>query len=70
MSDQPDTFMATFKSITAMLGIDVQYQTDAFGRTTPALDRDGMERLRAAAIEHGYPELADGIDHMLNESRS
>lgn len=67
MPETTDDFPALFKRITAMLGIETHLVTDAFGRPTVALDRPGMERLRAAAVEHGFPELVDGIDRMLAE---
>ncbi|MFJ3283329.1 hypothetical protein [Streptomyces halstedii] len=69
MSAQNDPFMATFKSITARLGITVHYKTDAFGRTQPCLDRAGMLELREAAANLGFPELAEGIERMLAGGR-
>jgi hypothetical protein len=62
----PKEFYAVLKPIAAMLGIQLYPYTDTFGRTHFTLDRDGMVQMRDAAREHGFPELADGIQEMLN----
>lgn len=65
MTEAPENFPALLKSIAAMLGIETVPVTDAFGRTDFAIDRDGMEKLRAAAVEHGFDDLVTGIDRMM-----
>ena len=59
-------FYAVLKPIAALLGIELRPYTDAFGRTQFTMDRAGMLQLQAAAREHDFPELADGIQKMLD----
>lgn len=68
MSDfpTPQEFYAVLKPVAAMLKIDLHPTTDASGQTHFLLDRDGMVRMQDAAREHGFPELADGIQQMLD----
>lgn len=65
VTEKTENFPALFKSIAARLGIETTVSTDAFGRTDVSLDRKGMEKLRIAAVEHGFDELAAAIDRKL-----
>lgn len=73
MSDTPGNgfpserdFYAVLKPVAALLGVELHPYIDTFGRTQFAMDRDGMLQLQSAAREHGFPELAEGIQEMLN----
>lgn len=63
-------FNRTLKSVAAMLGIDLKPKTDAFGRTTFMMEREGMLLLQRTAVEAGFPELAVGIQEMLDKGPS
>lgn len=61
-----DDFLPLIRSICAQLGIDTPIVTDAFGRPTAAIDRPGMEKIRDTARAAGFPDLADGIQQLLD----
>lgn len=55
-----------FRAMLARLGIDSHVVPDGDGRTTIALDRDGMEKLGAWFAEHGDTAQADAIQRALS----
>lgn len=55
-----------FRSLLARLGIDSHAATDETGTPTIALDRSGMEQLRAWFADHGDHAQAEAIQRALN----
>lgn len=55
-----------FRSLLARLGIDAHVVTDSSGGPTIALDRAGMEQLRAWFADQGDAEQADAIQRALD----
>lgn len=55
-----------FRSLLARLGIDTHVVADEDGVPAIALDRAGMEQLRAWFADHGDAAQADAIQHALD----
>ena len=55
-----------FRAFLARLGIDTHVTTEAGGQPTVALDRAGMEQLRAWFVEQGDEAQADAIQRALD----
>ncbi|MFC4034568.1 hypothetical protein ACFO3J_24270 [Streptomyces polygonati] len=62
-----DDFLPLIRGICARLGIETPIVTDAFGLPTALIDRVGMEKIRDTARATGFPDLADGIQQMLDK---
>lgn len=55
-----------FRAMLARQGIDAYVTSDADGQTVIALDRAGMEQLRAWFADHGDTAQADAIGRALD----
>lgn len=55
-----------FRAFLAHLGIDTHVTTEVSGKTAIALDRAGMEQLRAWFADHGDSKQADAIQRALD----
>ena len=49
---------ASWLSMAATLGVEVETVTDTFGRVDVRLDRTAMRAFRDAALAHGFADIA------------
>lgn len=49
---------ASWLSMAAALGVEVETVTDTFGRVDVRLDREAMRAFRDAALAHGFTDIA------------
>jgi hypothetical protein len=54
-----------FQAFCAHLGVQAKPVTDTFGRTDFRIDRAGMETIRDAARQHGFPDIAARVEELL-----
>lgn len=56
----PDGWMAEFKALCAVLGVETRPRTDTFGRPDLAIDREGLQKLIEAGLLPDDPAKLPG----------
>lgn len=60
---------ASWLSMAAALGVEVETVTDTFGRTDVRLDRNAMRAFRDAALAQGFADIAGVFSKCLTDPK-